>query len=176
MCRSPFATSGLLPACQRLNRETAAARRERKLGALWGAAMWFDVKNALAAMFRRNRYRSPALSRLARSAMRLSSSTSSCSASSPAPSGHCSSPRRIPPRSFCWPSGPMASGSWYARSAVSCWEPTLIGRAARRRPCYRSLAKVADRMVVMAKGEIAFDGTPADIAAAPEILERHLGI
>jgi branched-chain amino acid transport system ATP-binding protein len=41
---------------------------------------------------------------------------------------------------------------------------------------HRSLAKVADRMVVMAKGEIAFDGTPADIAAAPDILERHLGI
>jgi branched-chain amino acid transport system ATP-binding protein len=41
---------------------------------------------------------------------------------------------------------------------------------------HRSLAKVADRMVVMAKGEIAFDGTPAQIAAAPEILEKHLGI
>jgi branched-chain amino acid transport system ATP-binding protein len=41
---------------------------------------------------------------------------------------------------------------------------------------YRSLAKVADRMVVMAKGEIAFDGTPDDIAANPGILEKHLGI
>ena len=41
---------------------------------------------------------------------------------------------------------------------------------------HRSLAKVADRMVVMAKGEIAFDGTPAEVAAAPEILEKHLGI
>jgi branched-chain amino acid transport system ATP-binding protein len=41
---------------------------------------------------------------------------------------------------------------------------------------HRSLAKVADRMVVMAKGEVAFDGTPAQIAATPEILEKHLGI
>jgi branched-chain amino acid transport system ATP-binding protein len=41
---------------------------------------------------------------------------------------------------------------------------------------HRSLAKVADRMVVMAKGEIAFDGTPAEIAADPAILEKHLGI
>jgi branched-chain amino acid transport system ATP-binding protein len=41
---------------------------------------------------------------------------------------------------------------------------------------HRSLARVADRMVVMAKGEIAFDGTPAQISQAPEILEKHLGI
>jgi branched-chain amino acid transport system ATP-binding protein len=41
---------------------------------------------------------------------------------------------------------------------------------------HRSLAKVADRMVVMAKGEIAFDGTPGEIAANPGILEKHLGI
>ncbi|MGL4637472.1 MAG: ABC transporter ATP-binding protein [Beijerinckiaceae bacterium] len=41
---------------------------------------------------------------------------------------------------------------------------------------HRSLARVADRMVIMAKGEIAFDGTPAEIAAQPEILEKHLGI
>jgi branched-chain amino acid transport system ATP-binding protein len=41
---------------------------------------------------------------------------------------------------------------------------------------HRSLAKVADRMVVIAKGEIAFDGTPAQIAADPAILEKHLGV
>lgn len=41
---------------------------------------------------------------------------------------------------------------------------------------HRSLARVADRMVVMAKGEIAFDGAPAALHAEPEILERHLGI
>lgn len=41
---------------------------------------------------------------------------------------------------------------------------------------YRSLAKVADRMVVMAKGEVAFDGTPAQMQADPSILEKHLGV
>lgn len=41
---------------------------------------------------------------------------------------------------------------------------------------FRSLAKVADRMVVMAKGEVAFDGTPGELQADPTILERHLGI
>lgn len=41
---------------------------------------------------------------------------------------------------------------------------------------HRSLAKVADRMVVMAKGEIAFDGAPAQLAADPAILEQHLGV
>ena len=41
---------------------------------------------------------------------------------------------------------------------------------------YRSLAKVADRMVVMAKGEIAFDGTPEQMQADPSILEKHLGV
>ncbi len=41
---------------------------------------------------------------------------------------------------------------------------------------HRSLAKVADRMVVMAKGEIAFDGTPAELAADPSVLEKNLGV
>lgn len=41
---------------------------------------------------------------------------------------------------------------------------------------HRSLSKVADRMVVMAKGEIAFDGTPAQLAADPSILEKNLGV
>lgn len=41
---------------------------------------------------------------------------------------------------------------------------------------YRSLAKVADRMVIMAKGEIVFDDGPAALAARPEILEKHLGV
>jgi branched-chain amino acid transport system ATP-binding protein len=41
---------------------------------------------------------------------------------------------------------------------------------------HRSLARVADRMVVMSKGEIAFDGTPADLKADPSILEKHLGV
>jgi branched-chain amino acid transport system ATP-binding protein len=41
---------------------------------------------------------------------------------------------------------------------------------------HRSLAKVADRMVIMSKGEIAFDGTPAALQADPSILEKHLGV
>ena len=41
---------------------------------------------------------------------------------------------------------------------------------------HRSLAKVADRMLVMSKGEIAFDGTPARLASDPSSLEKHLGV
>jgi branched-chain amino acid transport system ATP-binding protein len=41
---------------------------------------------------------------------------------------------------------------------------------------HRALAKVADRMVIMSKGEIAFDGTPAALHADPAILEKHLGV
>jgi branched-chain amino acid transport system ATP-binding protein len=41
---------------------------------------------------------------------------------------------------------------------------------------HRSLAKVADRMLVISKGEIAFDGTPARLASDPSILEKHLGV
>jgi branched-chain amino acid transport system ATP-binding protein len=41
---------------------------------------------------------------------------------------------------------------------------------------HRALSRVADRMVVMAKGEIAFDGTPLQLAADPSILEKHLGV
>lgn len=41
---------------------------------------------------------------------------------------------------------------------------------------HRSLAKVADRMVIMSKGEIAFNGAPAQLAADPTILEKYLGV
>jgi len=41
---------------------------------------------------------------------------------------------------------------------------------------HRSLSKVADRMVIMTKGEIAFDGTPAMLATRPDLLEKHLGV
>jgi branched-chain amino acid transport system ATP-binding protein len=41
---------------------------------------------------------------------------------------------------------------------------------------HRSLAKVADRMVIMARGEIVFDDGPAALAARPELLEKHLGV
>ncbi|MCA3594836.1 MAG: ABC transporter ATP-binding protein [Methylobacterium sp.] len=41
---------------------------------------------------------------------------------------------------------------------------------------HRSLSRVADRMVIMARGEIVFDDAPAALAARPEILEKHLGV
>jgi branched-chain amino acid transport system ATP-binding protein len=41
---------------------------------------------------------------------------------------------------------------------------------------FRSLAKVADRMVILSKGCVVFDGTPAALAAQPDVLERHLGV
>jgi branched-chain amino acid transport system ATP-binding protein len=41
---------------------------------------------------------------------------------------------------------------------------------------FRSLAKVADRMVILSKGCVVFDGTPAVLATQPEVLERHLGV
>jgi branched-chain amino acid transport system ATP-binding protein len=41
---------------------------------------------------------------------------------------------------------------------------------------FRSLSRVADRMVMLSKGSVVFDGTPAALAAQPELLERHLGV
>lgn len=41
---------------------------------------------------------------------------------------------------------------------------------------HRALAKVADRMIVMSKGQTAFDGTPTELRADPSILEKHLGV
>lgn len=41
---------------------------------------------------------------------------------------------------------------------------------------FRSLAKVADRMVILSKGCVVFDGTPAALAAQSDVLERHLGV
>ena len=41
---------------------------------------------------------------------------------------------------------------------------------------FRSLAKVADRMVILSKGCVVFDGTPTALAAQPGVLERHLGV
>ena len=40
----------------------------------------------------------------------------------------------------------------------------------------RSLSAIADRMLVLAKGEIVFDGPPAVLHAQPDLLERHLGV
>jgi branched-chain amino acid transport system ATP-binding protein len=41
---------------------------------------------------------------------------------------------------------------------------------------FRSLSKIADRMVLLSKGRIVFDGVPDALAAQPELLERHLGV
>jgi branched-chain amino acid transport system ATP-binding protein len=41
---------------------------------------------------------------------------------------------------------------------------------------FRSLAKIADRMVMLSKGTVVFDGRPDALAAQPELLERHLGV
>jgi branched-chain amino acid transport system ATP-binding protein len=41
---------------------------------------------------------------------------------------------------------------------------------------FRSLSRVTDRMVLLSKGSIVFDGPPAALATQPELLERHLGV
>lgn len=41
---------------------------------------------------------------------------------------------------------------------------------------HRSLSAVSDRMLIMSKGEIVFDDAPAVLAAAPQVLEKHLGV
>lgn len=41
---------------------------------------------------------------------------------------------------------------------------------------FRSLAKIADRMVLLSKGTVVFDGSPTSLAAQPDLLERHLGV
>jgi branched-chain amino acid transport system ATP-binding protein len=41
---------------------------------------------------------------------------------------------------------------------------------------FGSLSRVADRMVMLSKGTVVFDGAPAALAAQPELLERHLGV
>jgi branched-chain amino acid transport system ATP-binding protein len=41
---------------------------------------------------------------------------------------------------------------------------------------FRSLAKIADRTVLLSKGTVVFDGVPSALSAQPELLERHLGV
>ena len=41
---------------------------------------------------------------------------------------------------------------------------------------FRSLSGIADRMLLMAKGTILFDGRPGALMAEPELLRRHLGV
>jgi branched-chain amino acid transport system ATP-binding protein len=36
--------------------------------------------------------------------------------------------------------------------------------------------RVADRVYVMNKGQIVYEGTPADLEAAPEVKRRYLGV
>ena len=38
------------------------------------------------------------------------------------------------------------------------------------------LLRLCDRHVMLAKGEVVFEGTSTDLAAQPEVLHRHLGV
>jgi branched-chain amino acid transport system ATP-binding protein len=39
-----------------------------------------------------------------------------------------------------------------------------------------SVTEIADRIVILVKGEIVFEGVPAQLKAQPELMHRHLGI
>ena len=41
---------------------------------------------------------------------------------------------------------------------------------------FRALSRVADRMVMLSKGVVVFDGTPRELAAKQDLLEQHLGV
>ena len=41
---------------------------------------------------------------------------------------------------------------------------------------FRALSRLADRVLLMAKGEFVFSGTPMELCADYELLEKHLGI
>ena len=41
---------------------------------------------------------------------------------------------------------------------------------------FRSLSRIADRMVMLSKGVVVFDGTPAALAEKQDLLEQHLGV
>jgi branched-chain amino acid transport system ATP-binding protein len=41
---------------------------------------------------------------------------------------------------------------------------------------FRALSRLADRVLLMAKGEFVFVGTPAELSADYELLEKHLGV
>ncbi len=38
------------------------------------------------------------------------------------------------------------------------------------------VAAVADRVVVLVKGEVAFEGSPARLTGDPDLMRRHLGV
>ena len=39
-----------------------------------------------------------------------------------------------------------------------------------------AVTAVADRIVILVKGEVVFEGTPAALKADPELMHRHLGV
>ena len=39
-----------------------------------------------------------------------------------------------------------------------------------------SVTAIADRIVILVKGEIVFEGTPHELKARPELMHRHLGV
>jgi branched-chain amino acid transport system ATP-binding protein len=41
---------------------------------------------------------------------------------------------------------------------------------------FRALSRLADRVLLMAKGEFVFVGTPAQLSADYDLLEKHLGV
>ena len=41
---------------------------------------------------------------------------------------------------------------------------------------FRSLSRIVDRTVLLSKGAVMFAGTPAELAAQPELLEKYLGV
>jgi branched-chain amino acid transport system ATP-binding protein len=41
---------------------------------------------------------------------------------------------------------------------------------------FRSLSRIADRMVMLSKGTVVFDGTPLELAQKQDLLEQHLGV
>ncbi|WP_024577149.1 MULTISPECIES: ABC transporter ATP-binding protein [unclassified Afipia] len=41
---------------------------------------------------------------------------------------------------------------------------------------FRALSRIADRMVMLSKGTVVFDGTPAELAEKQDLLEQHLGV
>jgi branched-chain amino acid transport system ATP-binding protein len=38
------------------------------------------------------------------------------------------------------------------------------------------VTEIADRIVILVKGETVFEGTPAELTANPELMHRHLGV
>src|SRR5215208_3497603 len=41
---------------------------------------------------------------------------------------------------------------------------------------FRALSRIADKAMILSKGEIVFEGAPAELAGKRELLERHLGV